>query len=162
MPLLHPGDTFPQLTLNIPGAQAIQVPSWFAGEFGVVLFNRGAWCPYCTAQLRAFQRAGDSLTQAGIRVAALWVDGEKTTAEFTAKHGLTFPLGHSADARAIAALTGAFVNDDPLHLQSTGFVLDPQGKVIVSVYSSGAIGRLVPEDVIGLVRYLREHATASS
>jgi hypothetical protein len=29
---------------------------------------------------------------------------------------------------------------------------------IVSVYSSGAIGRLLPEDVIGLVRYLREHA----
>jgi len=39
MPLLHPGDTFPQLTLNIPGAQAIQVPGWFAGEFGVVLFD---------------------------------------------------------------------------------------------------------------------------
>ena len=102
MPLLHPGDTFPQLTLNIAGAQAIQVPGWFAGEFGVLLFNRGAWCPYCTAQLRAFQRAGDSLTQAGIRVTALWVDDEKTTAEFTAKHGLTFPLGHSVDARGPA------------------------------------------------------------
>ena len=161
MPLLHPGDTFPQLTLNVPGAQAIQVPGWFAGEFGVLLFNRGAWCLYCTAQLRAFQRAGDSLTQAGIRVAALWVDDEKTTAEFAAKHGLPFPLGHSADVRAAAALTGAFVNEDPLYLQSTGFVLDPQGKVIVSVYSSGAIGRLVPDDVIGLVRYLREHAATA-
>jgi peroxiredoxin len=162
MPLLHPGDTFPQLTLNIPGAQAIQVPGWFAGQFGVLLFNRGAWCPYCTAQLRAFQRAGESLARAGVRVAALWVDDETTTAEFTARHGLTFPLGHSADARAVAALTGAFVNDDPLHLQSTGFVLDPRGQVIVSVYSSGAIGRFVPEDVIGLVRYLREHAAASA
>jgi peroxiredoxin len=69
--------------------------------------------PYCTAQLRAFQRAGDSLTQAGVRVAALWVDGEMTTAEFTARHGLAFPLGHSADARAVAGLTGAFVNEDP-------------------------------------------------
>jgi hypothetical protein len=26
------------------------------------------------------------------------------------------------------------------------------------VYSSGAIGRLVPEDVTGLIRYVREHA----
>ena len=162
MPLLHPGDTFPQLTLNIPGAQAIQVPGWFAGEFGVVLFNLGAWCPYCTAQLRAFQRVGDSLAAAGIRVAALWVDDEQTTAEFTAKHGLTFPLGHSADARAVAALTGACVHDNPLYLQATGFVLDPGGTVIVSVYSSGAIGRLVPEDATGLVRYLRAHAAASS
>jgi len=159
MPLLNPGDPFPPLTLNIPGAQAIQVPGAFAGEFAVMLFNRGAWCPYCTAQLRAFQRASGSLAQAGVKVAALWVDGEETTAQFAAKHGLTFPLGHSADARAVAALTGAFVNPDPVYLQSTGFVLDPQGKVIVSVYSSGAIGRLMPDDVVGLVRYVRaEHA----
>jgi hypothetical protein len=32
--------------------------------------------------------------------------------------------------------------------------------VLVSVYSSGAIGRLVPEDAVGLIRYLRDHATA--
>jgi len=38
----------------------------------------------------------------------------------------------------------------------------PQGKVVASVYSSGAIGRLVPEDVAGLVRYLRDHASASA
>ena len=159
MPLLNPGDPFPRLTLNIPGARAVQVPGALAGEFAVMLFNRGAWCPYCTAQLRAFQRARESLAQAGIRVAALWVDGEETTAQFAAKHGLTFPLGHSADAGAVAALTGAFVNPDPVYLLSTGFVLDPQGKVIVSVYSSGAIGRLMPDDVVGLVRYVRaEHA----
>jgi len=28
------------------------------------------------------------------------------------------------------------------------------------VYSSGAIGRLVPEDVTGLIRHLREYAAA--
>lgn len=39
-----------------------------------------------------------------------------------------------------------------------GFVLDPTGRVVVSVYSSGAIGRLLPEDVVGLIRCLREHA----
>jgi len=33
---------------------------------------------------------------------------------------------------------------------------------VVSVYSSGAIGRLVPEDVIGLVRYLRQHTPAAT
>ncbi|HEY1967214.1 MAG TPA: hypothetical protein VGH89_04665, partial [Pseudonocardia sp.] len=59
-----------------------------------------------------------------------------------------------------AAATGAFVNEEPKYVQSTGFVLDPGGEVLVSVYSSGAIGRLVPEDVVGLIRYLREHAAA--
>jgi hypothetical protein len=76
--------------------------------------------------------------------------------------GITFPVGPSADARALARATGAFVNDDPLYLQSSGFVLDPAGNVVVSVYSSGAIGRLVPKDVVGLIRYLREHAAPAA
>lgn len=160
MPLLSPGDSFPVLSLTPPGKPALTLPDALGGEFGVILFFRGSWCPYCNAQLRAFQRASDGLASTGIMVAALSVDDEPATAELIAKHGLTFPVGHSADARAIAALTGAFVNPGPVYLQSTGFVLDPAGRVVVSVYSSGAIGRLVPEDVIGLVRYLREHSPA--
>ena len=162
MPLLSPADSFPAIPLTPPGAPALTLPAAFDGDFGVVLFFRGAWCPYCNAQLRAFQRASDSLSGAGTKVAALSVDDEPATAELIAKHGLTFPVGHSADARAVAAATGAFVHDDPLYLQSTGFVLDPAGQVVVSVYSSGAIGRLVPEDVIGLARYIRDHATAGA
>jgi peroxiredoxin len=162
MPLLKPGDPFPRLTLNVTGGQTLTLPDAFAGDFAVVLFYRGAWCPYCNAQLRAFQRSGPALADAGIRVAALSVDDEAVTAELAAKHGLAFPVGYGADAPAVAALTGAFVNPDPVFLQSTGFVLGPAGNVVVSVYSSGAIGRLVPEDVLGLVRYLREHAPAAT
>ena len=158
MPLLGPGDSFPQLTLSLPGGQTLTVPDALAGGFATVLFYRGSWCPYCNAQLRAFQRASDALGDTGVRVVALSVDSETDTADLAARHGLTFPLGFGADAAAVSDLTGAFVNREPVYLQSTGFVLDPAGKVVVSVYSSGAIGRLVPDDVIGLVRYLREHA----
>jgi peroxiredoxin len=146
----------------VAGGDALVLPDALAGHFGVVLLLRGAWCPYCNAQLRAFQRAHDRLAQLDVRVVALSVDDEATTRKLLADHGLGFPVGHSADARALHATLGAFVNEDPLHLQSTGFVLDPGGRVIVGVYSSGAIGRLVPDDVIGLIRYLREHASAAA
>jgi len=159
---LQPGDPFPALTLALAGGRTLRLPDALAGHFGVILFYRGSWCPYCNAQLRAFQRSLDRLTGLGVSVAALSVDDEAATGDLIAKHGLQFPVGHSADARAIAAATGAFVNDDPVYLQSTGFLLDPGGRVVVSVYSSGAIGRLVPDDVIGLVRYLRDHAESAS
>jgi peroxiredoxin len=158
--LLHPGDRFPALTVNLPSGRTLHLPDAIAGHFGVVLFNRGSWCPYCNAQLRAFQRSLDSLAQMDVSLVALSVDDEATTRDLIAKHGLQFPVGHSADAAAIADATGAFVNPNPVFLQSTGFVLDPDSQVVVSVYSSGAIGRLVPEDVIGLIRYLREQAPA--
>ena len=162
MPLLNPGDPFPRLTITTTDGHVLTIPEVFAGDFGVVLFYRGAWCPYCNAQLRAFERASRALADAGIRVAALSVDDQETTATLVAEHKLTFPVGYGAVAPAVAALTGAFVNPDPVYLQSTGFVLDPAGNVVVSVYSSGAIGRLIPDDVIGLVRYLREHSASAT
>ena len=162
MHLLNPGDPFPRLTIDTVGGQSVILPDAFAGDFAVVLFYRGSWCPYCNAQLRAFERAGQALADNGIRVAALSVDDKETTGALVVRHKLTFPVGYGADARAVAELTGAFVNPDPVYLQSTGFVLDPAGKVVVSVYSSGAIGRLVPDDVVGLVRYLRDHASTAT
>jgi peroxiredoxin len=160
MTLLRPGDQFPDLTVTPPGGPALQLPQALSGHFGVVLFYRGAWCPYCNAQLHAFERAHDSLAEVDAAVVALSVDDETTTKELIARHRLSFPVGHSADARAVAEVTGGFVNDGPVYLQSTGFVLDPAGRVVVSVYSSGAIGRLVPDDVTGLIRYLRDHTPA--
>ncbi|HEX4787464.1 MAG TPA: peroxiredoxin family protein [Actinospica sp.] len=157
MPLLNPGDLFPRLHVHTVDGTDLDLPGSLAGGFCVVLFYRGSWCPYCNAQLRAFQRAQDRLAEADIRVVALSVDDATTTEQLAAKLELGFPLGHGADAHEIAELTGAFVNPEPVYLQSTGFVLDPEGKIVVSVYSSGAIGRLVPEDVLGLVRYLKDH-----
>jgi len=157
MALLRPGDEFPALAVSLAGDTRLQLPDAFGDHFGVVLFYRGAWCPYCNAQLSAFQQAQERLAEVDAQVVALSVDDEPTTADLIAKHGLRFAVGHSADAHALAAATGAFINDDPVFVQSTGFVLDPEGRVVVSVYSSGAIGRLVPGDVIGLIRYLRAH-----
>jgi peroxiredoxin len=150
MNLLHPGDAFPSLTLSLPGGDTLELPAAFAGEYAVVLLFRGSWCPYCNAQLRAFERARDRL---GARVVAVSVDDEPTTQALIDKHGLSFPVAHSADAAALHETLGAFVTGD--HLESTGFVLDPDGRVSVSVNSSGAIGRLVPDDVAGLIRYVR-------
>jgi peroxiredoxin len=160
MPLLKPGDPFPDLEVTVPGGESIALPEAFAGSYAVVLFYRGAWCPYCNAQLRAFQRAKDNLAELGVRVVALSVDDEATTRETIESHRLEYPVGYGADARALAAATGAFLNEEPLYVQSTGFVLDRDGAVLVSVYSSGAIGRLVPDDVIGLVRYRAEQQAA--
>jgi peroxiredoxin len=156
MTRLSPGDAFPALTVQLPGGSALELPAAVGGHYAVVLFYRGSWCPYCNAQLRAFRRAEERLARDVIRVVALSVDDEATTRRLVEEHELPFPVGFGADGAALAKATGAFVDPERGYLESTGFVLDPDGRVVVSVYSSGAIGRLVPDDVIGLVRHLKE------
>jgi len=159
MSRLRNGQPFPSLQIAAVGGGTISLPDDLAGSYGVVLIYRGSWCPYCNAQLAAFSRAFDALSELGVKVVALSVDDEETSAALVAKHKLRFPVGHSADADKVAAATGAYVNDDPRYLQSTDFVLAPDGTVQVAVYSSDAIGRLVADDVIGYIRYLTEHAS---
>lgn len=158
MTRLQNGETFPSFDVPAVGGGAISLPQSLRGSYGVVLFNRGAWCPYCQAQLAGFQRASDKLATAGVKVVSLSVDDEATSRGTIEKFKLTFPVGHSADADRLAALTGAYINDSPRYLQSTGFLLAPDGTILNAVYSSGPIGRLVAEDVIGMVNYLKAHA----
>ncbi|WP_019869974.1 peroxiredoxin family protein [Salinispora oceanensis] len=158
MARLNNGQRFPNLQVPAVGGGTLNLPDDLAGQFGVVLIYRGSWCPYCNTQLAAFQRASDTLTELGVRVVALSSDDEETSRQLVADRRIGFPVGHSADIATVAEVTGAYVNDEPHHLQSTGFVLAPDGTVLTAVYSSGAIGRLVPDDVAGLIRYLNEHS----
>ncbi|WP_244613498.1 peroxiredoxin [Methylosinus sp. Ce-a6] len=155
---LQNGAAFPALTIPAVGGGVIQIPESLLGSFGVVLIYRGAWCPYCQAQLAGFQRAGEKLAQAGIKVIAFSVDDEATTKGVIEKHALSFPVGHSADLDEVVAATGAYANHTPRYLQTTGFLLAPDGKILNAVYSSGPIGRLVADDVIGMVAYIKSKA----
>ena len=151
---LQNGDVFPRLAVNAVGGRSITLPDDLAGSYAVILFYRGAWCPYCCAQLSAFSRAHERLAAARIAIIAISVDDEATSRSLIDKLRLSFPLGFGVNADSIAAVTGAYVAEGSVYLQSTGFVLDQRGRVITAVYSSGAIGRFVPDDVAGLVKYI--------
>ena len=69
------------------------------------------------------------------------------------RKNLTFPIAYGLDARAFAAMTGAFFDDVRGYLHATGFILKPDGKVYEAVYSTGHIGRFVSADALFLIDY---------
>ena len=154
MTRLENGDAFPVLDIAAVGGGTISLPTDVAGSFGVVLVYRGSWCPYCNAQLTSFGRAADTWSELGVKVVALSADAEPAATAFVDKHALGFPVGYGVDVDKVATALGTYTNDDPPFLQSSGFLLDPDGKVLLASYSSGAIGRLTADDVAGLFRYL--------
>jgi peroxiredoxin len=62
----------------------------------------------------SFSRAADKFAAEGIKVVAVSVDDREKTEALVEKYKLSFPVAYGADARAVSAVTGAFVNDDPV------------------------------------------------
>src|SRR6266581_3606168 len=140
---LSNGEHFPTITASRVGGGEMSVPQDLAGRWAVLLFYRGHWCPYCRQQLLDFQRAREQLDELGAQIVALSVDSLEQAQQTVERHRLSFPVLYGLDAHQMVKTIGATINEDPLYLQATGFVLRPNGTVAVAVYSSGAIGRLV-------------------
>jgi peroxiredoxin len=158
---LQNGQVFPHLEIPAVGGGVLNLPHDLAGSFAVVIIYRGHWCPFCNEQMAAFADASESLAKEGVKLVAFSVDDEATTKEFIAKHRIPFKMGHSAKPDTIVDATGAYDTEFPPRghfLESTGFVLAPDGTVANATYSSRAIGRLVSGDVIRLVAFLKSLA----
>ena len=161
MPLLQNGQRFPDLEVPAIGGGVLRLPGDLAGGYGVILVYRGHWCPFCNEQMAAFAEATQALATNGIKVVTFSVDEEPVTKDLMAKHHIPFRMGHSARIETVVAATGAYQNQHPARghfLENTGFVLAPDGTVVNAVYSSRAIGRLVPNDVIRLVAFMKSLA----
>ena len=106
--------------------------------------------------MAAFQRATDKLTDEGIRVIAASTDPLEKARETVAEHALGYPVGYGLPLKETAATLGAFYEERRGVLQSTGFVIRPDATIAVAQYSSGPIGRLVWQDVLGLVQHYKK------
>jgi hypothetical protein len=72
------------------------------------------------------------------------------------RHTLTFPVLYGLNAREIMATIGGYINEEPLFLHPSGFILRPNGTIVLLVQSSGAIGRLVANDTVGLIQHYQK------
>jgi peroxiredoxin len=168
--MLQNNDIFPSLTLARAGGGEVHLPGDLAGGFGVILFYRGAWSDVCVDQLEAFSRAADEFASEGVNVVSVSVDDQAAAEALVEQHKLAFPVAYAADARTVSAVTGIPINEDAVSFEATGFVINPEGRIetavystfeagedriVTAIYSSAAIGRLMPEEVLRLVRNAR-------
>ncbi len=87
------------------------------------------------------------------------VDSEENAQKTIEECGINFPVGYGLDSKEVSRLTGAFYEEKRQILHGTGYLLRPDGKIMVGVYSSGPIGRLVWQDVLAVVEFVKSQAT---
>ena len=86
----------------------------------------------------------------------LSVDSEEDAQKMVDRHTLTFPVLYGLNARETMATIGGYINEEPLFLHPSGFILRPNGTIVLLVQSSGAIGRLVANDTVGLIQHYQK------
>jgi len=105
--------------------------------------------------LADFQKNLERFKEIESRVVALSVDSEEDAQKMVDRNKLTYPVLYGLDSRETLETIGGYINEDPLFLHPSGFILRPDGTIALLVQSSGAIGRLVANDSVGVIRYLQ-------
>ncbi len=141
----------------------------------IISFYRGGWCPYCNLELKALQNALPKFKALGAQLIAITPetpDNSLSTAEknelsfevlsdlgnvYAKKLGLVFEMPE--DLRAIYHQFGLDVpkhngdNSYELPMPAT-FVIDPDGKIILSFVAEDYTKRLDPEVIISALEKL--------
>ncbi len=74
------------------------------------------------------------------------------------KHGATFPVIYGMDGPKTAELLGSYYEERRNIIQPTGFLLNPEKKIMSVTTSSGPVGRLTVEDILRVVAFYRKQA----
>ncbi|HSM15376.1 MAG TPA: redoxin domain-containing protein [Gemmatimonadales bacterium] len=150
------GEPFPVVRAHRLGGGKIVLPGDVADRWAVILFYRGNWCPYCRQQLADFQEHLDRFRAADVSVIALSADPEVEARTTVEELGIEFQVGYGLAPVDIEKTLGTYLGRGDAFIQATGFVLSPKGRTALAVYSSGAVGRLVANDVLGLIDYAKK------
>lgn len=68
---LAPGDAFPDFQLASADGRFVTLRSVLANGVAVFTFYRGAWCPWCSAQLKALARIAPEIKARGATLVAI-------------------------------------------------------------------------------------------
>ncbi|POH64523.1 MULTISPECIES: peroxiredoxin-like family protein [Cryobacterium] len=88
------GDAFPEgKLLTAHGEETSFAAAAAGGEPAVVIFYRGAWCPYCNIALRTYNDAlTDPLKDLGVKLIALSPQAPDGSLTMQEKNDLSFPV----------------------------------------------------------------------
>ncbi|ONH25134.1 peroxiredoxin-like family protein [Pseudofrankia asymbiotica] len=141
----------------------------------VIVFYRGAWCPYCNLQLNAFKDRHDDIREAGGTLVAISPQTPDNSLSFAERQQLPFIVlsdVHNAVARSYGLVIRQ--GDEPTAIQrrlgidleqingddsqelpaAATFVLDQTGVIRFASVSSDYRWRVGPDEVVAALRDL--------
>lgn len=123
---LKVGQKMPDFTLKDARGKAVGLRNLRKKGPVVVSFYRGAWCPYCNAQLSDLQKHLPEIQKLGATLVAITPEKPDLTAETEKRKGLEFPILSDTDNKLATQLGLAFTLDSELKQVYSEFGIDLQ------------------------------------
>jgi peroxiredoxin len=167
------GATAPLFTLPDARGGSVALADLLGQGPVVLVFYRGAWCPYCNLQLAAFQSALNDIEAAGATLVAVSPQTPDQSLSFAEQKALEFPVltdasNEVADAyglaytassvatdtlRALGVELSSFNGDDTKRLPAAAtFVIGQDGRIRFASVSGDYRWRVGPEEVLAVLR----------
>lgn len=163
------GELAPLFTLPDATGKPVSLEHLLGNGPVVVVFYRGAWCPFCDLHLRGLQEALPDIQRRGASLVAISPQAPDASLPFTERLALGFQVLSDVDQSVIAAwrlqfelpeaLRGAYLSmgmgldvhnaDGSWHLPVPGtFVLDRDGVVRARHVDANYRERMAPAEVL--------------
>jgi peroxiredoxin len=94
---LREGDKAPMFELPDAHGNIVNFADVLAAGPAIVCFYRGAWCPFCNLELRAYQRELSAMEDAGVTLVAISPNTPDSSLGLIDKHELTYPVLSDAE-----------------------------------------------------------------
>ncbi len=118
------GDTMPDFDLSEVGGDYVRLGDLLQDGPVVISFYRGGWCPYCSLEMQALQRALPDIEQVGGHLIAIAPELPEQAGQTRDKGNLTFPLLHDRNNALARACGLVFTLPDMLRPVYEGFGID--------------------------------------
>lgn len=105
------GSSVPDVTLSDPEGELIPL-SEIAGQNTLIVFYRGGWCPFCSAELSAIAEIEDELYEKGIGIVGISPDSPQYLKESLNDLETEFSLLSDRDMEASRAFGIAFKENE--------------------------------------------------
>ena len=148
---LNKGDPFPAIALNSSSAEVLTVLDNGLSDYQIILFFRGHWWFYCRRLLADYEEHFAEFIALNTGIIAASADSMVKAKEVAEQ--LSFPVAYGVTEQQSIEL-GAWWENKQGFIQPSEFIIDKQGVIISSTYSSSPIGRTLPEDALSWLRFL--------
>lgn len=109
---LSVGDQAPAFTLPDATGNNVALTDLLEQGSVILVFYRGAWCPYCNLQLNGYQRALAEFQEKGAQLVAVSPQNAGSSAYIASENKITFPVLSDVGSTVAAQYTTVFRNDD--------------------------------------------------